>query len=255
MRSGLLLILSLLVGAMALPAQIPASRTPYLHRFIDGHGGWFSDRHYALKIWDGAAQCYSPWFVDPNHAPPGAGYLHLIMWIYTAKHWYQPDVPAAARLPYRESSFADQGKSTDLRDARLTVKLRGDVDLKGAQLLLLAQAQTPKTTANVILTSQPIKITEDWSEQTIVLANDPKQWTCIGSREDQADLYGCDELDTVLSEVNVDLIFVLFPLDVEAACSGVIDPHGLKADVDYPVNGQKLPKGLIQFESVKIEYP
>jgi hypothetical protein len=55
--------------------------------------------------------------------------------------------------------------------------------------------------------------------------------------------------------VNVDLIFVLFPLEVEAACPGVIDPHGLKADVDYPVSARKLPKGLIQFESVQIEYP
>jgi len=177
------------------------------------------------------------------------------MWIYTAQHWYQPDMPAAARLPYQESSFADQGKSTDLRDARLTVRLRGDVDLKGAQLLLLAQAQTEKTTANFILTGQPIEITEDWSDQTIVLANDPKQWTCIGSRKDLVDLYGCDDLNTALSDVNVDLIFVLFPLDIEPACPGVTDPHGLKADVDYPVMAAKLPRGLIQFESVKIEYP
>jgi len=253
MRNCLLTIL--LVSAFSLQAATVGDRTPYNHHFSEGHGGWFSGRQFALKIWDGAAQCYSPWFVDPNHAPPGAGYLHLVMWIYTSRHWYQPDMPAAARLPYQESSFADQGKSTDLRDARLTVRLRGQVELKGAKLLLLAQAQTPKTTANFILTGQPIEITEDWSDQTIVLANDPTQWTCIGSRQDLSDLYGCDDLNTALSDVNVDLIFVLFPLEVEPACPGVTDPHGLKAVVDYPVNTAKLPRGLIQFESVKLEYP
>lgn len=236
-------------------AGLSDSRSPYVHRFSDGHGGWFSDRHHALKIWDGVAQCYSPWFVDPNHAPPGEGYLHLIMWIYTARNWYQPEMPSAARLPYQESSFADQGKSTDLRDARLTVRLRGEIDLKGTNLYLLAQSQTPKTTANLILAAQPIEITEDWSEQTIVLANDPMQWTCLGSRKDLSSLYGCDDLDTALADVNVDLIFVLFPLDIEAACSGVADLHGLKADVDYPVDARKLPRGLIQFESIAIEYP
>lgn len=253
MRKSLLPIL--LMSALSMSAANPGDRTPYVHHFSEGHGGWFSDRHFALKIWDGAAQCYSPWFVDPNHAPPGAGYLHLVMWIYTAQHWYQPDMPAAARLPYQESSFADQGKSTDLRNARLTVRLRGEIDLKGARLMLLAQAQTAKTTANFILTGQPIEITEDWSEQTIVLANDPSQWTCIGSRQDLVDLYGCDELNTALSDVNVDLIFVLFPLDIEPACAGITDPHGLKADVDYPVKAEKLPRGLIQFESVRIDYP
>ncbi len=121
--------------------------------------------------------------------------------------------------------------------------------------MLLAQAQTVKTTANFILTGQPIEITEDWSDQTIVLANDPQQWTCIGSRQDLVDLYGCDELNTALSDVNVDLIFVLFPLDIEPACSEVTDPHGLKADVEYPVKAAKLPRGIIQFESVRIDYP
>lgn len=245
----------LLMSAFSLSATESGDRTPYVHHFSEGHGGWFSDRHYALKIWDGAAQCYSPWFVDPNHAPPGAGYLHLVMWIYTARHWYQPDMPAAARLPYRESSFADQGKSTDLRNARMTIRLRGEIDLRGAQLYLLAQAQTAKTTANFILTGQPITITGEWSDQTIVLANDPKQWTCIGSRADLSQLYGCDDLDTVLSDVNVDLIFVLFPLEVEPACEGVSAPHGLKAAVDYPVNTAKLPRGIIQFESIRLEYP
>jgi hypothetical protein len=31
-----------------------------------------------LEIIDGAAASFSPWWVDYNHAPPGAGYLHLV---------------------------------------------------------------------------------------------------------------------------------------------------------------------------------
>lgn len=41
----------------------------------------------------------------------------------------------------------------------------------------------------------------------------------------------------------------------EPACEGVSDPHGLKAAVDYPVNTAKLPRGIIQFESIRLEYP
>ncbi len=130
----------LLMGELSLQAADTADLTPYVYHFSYGHGRWFSHRHFALKIWDGAAQCYSPWFVDPNHVSLRAGYMHLVMLIYTARHWYQPDNPATTRLPYRASSFADQGRSTDLRNARLTVRSRGAVDLKVAQLLLLAQA-------------------------------------------------------------------------------------------------------------------
>lgn len=231
------------------------ARTPYIHDFDRGHGGWFADRGYALRIWDGIAHCYSPWFLDPNHAPPGAGYLHLVLWIYTDRQWYQSDKPWAAQLPYRESSFADQGKSRDLRNARLTVRLRGDVDLKGAHLLVHVQAKTSKTMANLALTGQPITVTENWSDQSVVLANDPKQWTCLGARRSLTDKYGCDDLDTVLSDVNYDLILILFPVQVRPAIAGVTDPDALVAGVDYPVNPSLLPKGLIQFKSIRIDYP
>jgi hypothetical protein len=43
-------------------------------------------------------------------------------------------------------------------------------DLGGAQVLLLAQAHVqgpPETTANFVLTGQPLQITQDWSEQTL----------------------------------------------------------------------------------------
>jgi hypothetical protein len=107
-----------------------SSRTPYIETFDHGPGGWYADRRYALSVWDGVAYCYGPWWVDANHAPPGAGYLNLIMWIYTKKNWYQADNAYTRSLPYVGSSFAEQNKSTNLTNARLSVRLRGDVDLK-----------------------------------------------------------------------------------------------------------------------------
>jgi hypothetical protein len=49
----------------------------------------------------------------------------------------------------------------------LTVRLRGEADLKRAQVVVLVQAETRKTTANFVPTGQPFKITRDWSDQTV----------------------------------------------------------------------------------------
>jgi len=231
-----------------------ASRTPYVHSFSDGNGGWISDNRDPVRLWHGTATCTSPWFVDPNHAPPGAGYLHLILWIHTDERKFQPGSASAARLPYVGASFVKQGKSRDLRDAKLTVRLRGDLDLKGAQLLLLAQAETQKTTANLVLSGQPIPIKHDWSDESIVLADDPAQWTCLGARRGREKEYGCDEVDAVLRDVNCDIIFVLFPLHPKPAVPGADHP-GLYAGLNYPVDQTSLPRGVIQFASVRIDYP
>jgi hypothetical protein len=121
-----------------LPAR--ASR-PYIETFDHGPGGWYGNRYYALPVWDGVAYCYSPWWLDANHAPPGAGYLHMLRWTYTAKRRYQGNDEYTRQLPYLGSRFAEEGHSTDLRNARLTVRLRGDVDLKGAQMAVRARAE------------------------------------------------------------------------------------------------------------------
>ena len=226
----------------------------YLEDFNEGTGGWYSDRHYALPVWDGVAYCYGPWFLDANHAPPGAGYLHLVMWLYTDGRWYQ-DSTASQRLPYTYNSFVDKGYPTRLTNARMTVRIRGTVDSGGAQLLLLVQAKTDKTTVNMVLHRQPFQVTKEWSEQTVVLAPESKQWTCLGSRHDLTHEYGCDTIEEVLEDVNVDLIFVWFPLDVVPLSQDVVAPHITRAGQDYAVDRNRLPKGLIMFDYVKIEFP
>ena len=169
--------------------------------------------------------------------------------------------------------FVANGYSTDLTDATLTVRLRGTMDLAGplcnrhvpeprpdlggAQLLLLVQAHIdgrPGMTANFVLTGQPLRITPEWSEQAVQLTPDPDQWTCLGTRHDLTDLYGDADIGDVLRDVDVDIIFVLFPLTI-VPIGDAEDIHRQWAGRDYKVDMQYLPKGLVMFDTVQIEYP
>jgi hypothetical protein len=258
--------------ARELPPQIV--RTPYVETFDDGHGGWFGWRPamqmpsesdestIAPLIRDGVLITESPWWVDSNHAPPGAGYLHLLAFLQTNGE-HVPDIGWPNR-------FIEGGFSRDLRNARLTVRLRGDVRLRGAELVLLAQGSAPGTTANLVLTGAPLKITSEWTEQTIVLSDDADQWTCLGGRHDLVDYYGCADPALVLADLDVDLILVLFPLDIVPV--GVVDDihlgrphHRITAaayrsgdrplDGGYEVDWSFLPEGRIEIDTIRIEYP
>ena len=253
----------------------PATRrTPYVETFDDGHGGWFSwipapempspsDESTILpEIRDGVYVTRSPWWVDSNHAPPGAGYLHLLAFLLTKAE----NVPEMG-WPNR---FVEGGWSRDMRDARMTVRVRGAVDLRGAQLVLLAQASVPETTANLVLTGQPIPITAEWSDETITLTTDPAQWTCLGARHDLGEYYGCAEPVDVLRDVNVDLILILFPLEI-VPTEPVEDIHlgrphhritheplrsgNRPRDPGYEVDWSHLPEGWIEFDTIRIDYP
>jgi hypothetical protein len=238
----------LAAAGAALPA---AAKDVYFEDFTDGPGGWVANRFEPLPVFDGAAYCFGPWYLDSHHAPPGAGYLHMLMWLHTK----QETLPAG--LPNR---FIDAKKSTDMTNAALSVRLRGEIDLQGAQLLLLAQGRTAKTTANFVLSGQPFRVTRDWSVQTVKLSPDPSQWTCMGARESMQRVYGCDDISLVLKDLNVDLIFVLFPLKV-VPIGDVKEPHKLRAGQGFPnepsyqVQEKYLPKGIVMFDWVKIDYP
>lgn len=251
---------------MARPQLKP--REPYIETFDSGAGGWVADLCSPLPVWGGVAYCFGPWSVDANHAPPGAGYLHLLMYLHTKAEHLSPEERERG-----QNAFVAQGKSTDLTNARLTVRLRGVMelagplcnytrpdpskDLKGAQLLLLVQAETNKTPRirpNFVLTGQPFEITKDWSEQTVHLMPDPAQWTCLGARHDMTYQYGYADIAEVLADVSVDIIFVLFPLTI-VPIGEVKDLHRQWANRDYKVDPQFLPKGLVMFDTVRIDYP
>jgi hypothetical protein len=225
------------------------SREPYIETFDNGPGGWVANNTEPLPVWDSVAYCYGPWYLDANHAPPGGGYLHLLMHLHTKKEHCGSPLE-------QDNRFIRQRQSRDLTNARLSVRLRGQMDAQGAQLVLLAQTEGPNNTwprRNFVLTGQPFEITPDWSDQTVTLVPDPAQWPCLGARHDLTK-YGCCDIAEALADVSVDLIFVLFPLKIEPI-TPVADPHKQWAGKDYQVYQKSLPKGLVMFDTVRIDYP
>lgn len=224
-------------------------RALYEETFDNGPGGWFAWKPgHALppEIRDGIFFTRSPWWVDPNHAPPGAGYLHLLAFIHTRGGSVPED-----SSPNR---FVEGGYSRNFTNAQVTIRVRGDVDLRGAEMVLLVQADIPGTRANYVLTGQPFRVTPEWTEQTVKLTPDPTQWVCMGTHRDLTHYYGCGDITDVLRDVNVDIIFVLFPLQI-VPVGRVDDIHNWRTHRDYEVDYHYLPEGEIQIDTVWIEYP
>jgi len=194
------------------------------------------------------AYCHGPWTVDANHCYPGAGYLHLVMYLHTHADCLSDRD--------RDNRFVAEGYSRDFRNVRISVRLRGMMDLRGAQLVLLAQSTLPGRDfprTNTTLTAQPIEVTREWSEQTITLVPDPAQWTYMGARHDAARYDAPADIADVLSDVNVDIILILFPLTIVPLVE-VENIHRPYAGRDYPVDQKQLPQGLIMFDAVRIDY-
>jgi hypothetical protein len=106
---------------------------------------------------------------------------------------------------------------------------------------------------NQALTAQPCQITPEWSEQTITLVPDQKQWTQLGSHEDAG--YGHGPIEDLLRDVNFDLIFILFPLNVQPSRHVQGGHHRLRPGRDYEVDRSRLPEGYVMLDEVRIEYP
>jgi hypothetical protein len=226
----------------------------YIETFDNGPGGWYGWISNAagpkpLEIRDGCAISRSPWWIDYNHAPPGAGYLHLLYMLNTrAKPGeHQREVEG-------ENRFSQNAYPTNFINARMTLRLKGEVEAKGARLLLLCQAVQGGMCSGWLLTGQPFEITPEWSEQTVTAALDPAQWRCLGARHDRADYYGELALETVLRDVNTDILLVLHPLTIEPMGPTAGDPHRLRPERDYPVWRSRLPEGYVLLDEVRIEF-
>jgi len=234
----------------------------YVETFNDGPGGWYGWISNAagpkpLEIRDGCAISRSPWWIDYNHAPPGAGYLHLLYMLNTAGKAGEHQ-----REVHGENRFVRGDYPTDFTRARMTLRLRGELEAKDAQLLLLCQAVQayPEQSrrggicSGWLLTGQPFRVTPDWSEQTVTIVPDPAQWKCLGSRHDRADFYGEIPLPVVLGDVNTDILLVLHPLDVAPMGPLDGDPHRLRPERDYPVWRSRLPEGYVWLDEVRIDF-
>lgn len=230
--------------------------TIYDEDFNDGPGGWFGwidnlKGPKPLEICDGAALTRSPWWIDYNHAPPGAGYLHLPYILLTSGG-------GAATELYTETAgqnrFIDGKFPTDFTGARIHVRTRGELLTRGAKLVLLVQGSAGGIVSGWALTGQPIQVSEEWTDQVITAEPDPTQWTCLGSRHDRTKTYGVLPLSSVLRDVNLDIMLIFFSLDVRPMGKLTGDPHLLRAGKDYPVWQSHLPEGYIELDRIQIEF-
>ena len=226
----------------------------YIETFDDGPGGWFGWINNALgpkalEIRNGSAVSRSPWWIDYNHAPPGAGYMNLLYVLYTAAAEGEHQCEVAGPNRFKEGGFG-----VDFTDARVTLRLKGELIAHGTQMHLLCQGVHDGVCTGWLLTGQAFDVTDDWSEQTVVCVPDESQWTCLGSRHCRTDYYGPTPLSTVLADVNGDILFVLFPLDVVPMGPLDGDPHKLRPEKDYPVWRSRLPEGYVMLDEVRIEF-
>ena len=86
------------------------------------------------------------------------------------------------------------------------------------------------------------------------MAPDPEQWLCLGARHDLMDVYGWGDIDSVLQDVNIDIILLLHPLKIVPLSPQQGGPHARRAEVDYEVDRSYLPSGEISLGEVQIEF-
>jgi hypothetical protein len=226
----------------------------YVETFNDGPGGWYgwinnAAGPRALEVKGGCAVSRGPWWIDYNHAPPGAGYLNLLYMLNTRGRpgEHQREVQG-------ENRFVAGGYPIDFTNARVTLRMKGEVIANGAKLVLLCQSIQNGICSGWMLTGKPFEVTKDFSEQTVVCVPDAKEWTCLGSRHDRADFYGEIPLEKVLRDVNTNILLVMFPLDIAPMGDIGGDPHKLRPEKDYPVWRSRLPEGYVVLDEVRIEF-
>ncbi len=226
----------------------------YVETFDDGPGGWMGVRDnfqgpYRLPAADGVLSSFGPWWVDYNHAPPGAGYLNLLMTLPLSG-----PLSEAAREMGGVNRYIAGGFPTDLRNAEVALRMKGEVDLQGAGVHLLVQGSYEGICSGWVLTGESLEVTPEWSDQALKLVPDPQLWTPLGSRHDRTDTYGVKNFEKILSNVNVNIYLVLFP--VAAVPKGPLtgDPSILRAGYDYPLWQTRLPDGYCMVDTFRIRF-
>ena len=226
----------------------------YMETFEDGPGGWYGWISNAvgpkpLEHQSGRITSRSPWWIDYNHAPPGAGYIHMVFCLNT----FGPQAELFKEIggPNR---FTQGQYPTDFRESRLTVRLRGEVLNRGAELVLLVQGNIDGIVSGWLCTADPFSVGEQSSSQTITLEPDPTKWTPLGGRHDRLDMYGVRPLSDVLGKVNLNIMLVLFPLDISPMGPLDGDLHILRPERDYPVWRHRLPEGYVTLDEMRIDF-
>lgn len=228
--------------------------TSYVEDFDEGPGGWMRvannfDPPTALPIRNGAVRCQGPWWVDYNHAPPGGGYLQLLMAMVT----HGPTTEAVREVAGR-NRFTGGNYPTDFTNARITLRTRGELETAGTKLSLLIQGSVDGITSGWVLSGDTFAVNTDWTETTVTAKPDPALWTSIGSRHDRTDTYGEKPLLKVLGNVNVNIHVIMFPVKPRPMGDIGGDPHILRAGRDYPIWPSSIAQGYVEIDRVQIDF-
>src|SRR6187401_2834761 len=126
----------------------------YLETFDRGPGGWVRvvdnvSAPVALPARDGALWSYGPWWVDYNHAPPGAGYLQLLACLKTSA-----PLDEVTREVGGTNRFIAGGFPKDFTNAKITVRIRGELESPDAQVCLLVQGMDGGICSGWVLNGQ-----------------------------------------------------------------------------------------------------
>lgn len=229
-------------------------RVRYEEDFNDGPGGWVKtvdnfSPPAALPIRNGVLHCEGPWWVDYNHAPPGGGYLQLLMCLYTRGGRGEAFTEAGGVNRFEAGRYP-----TDFTNARITVRLAGEVEPADAAVHLLIQGTHDGRCSGWVLTGQPIPITPAMTDVTITALPDPAQWTSLGARHDRGETYAERPLKTVLADVNCNVYLVFFPVRPRPMGPIAGDPHRLRAGRDYPVWPSSITQGYVDIDSISIDF-
>ena len=236
----------------------PGKGIVYRESFDRGAGGW---HYYATTPageavldhvpWNAEQQCVtsaSPWWIDPNHKPPGAGYLNIVAFIWMKGY--------RGGVPYRWM---------DLRDAvlRFSIKTEG-LDTKGGHLYFWFQHRYEQGShfwfqnpfaygllgsdwkrANLALTRYPVEksaIPGRWTQITLPLSPHSEDWTNLGSSNERHDSYGSVSPMQALAKVTTDLGFIILPVDPKDPPKGVVSLDNIEIGWPEP-GGADHPRG------------
>lgn len=228
--------------------------TTYVEDFDEGPGGWIKvvDNWHVpapLPVRDGALWCYGPWWVDYNHAPPGGGYLQLLACLMT-----RGPIGEVPREVGGRNKFVIDRLPTNFTGARVTVRLKGELEPANARVCLLIQGVQDGICAGWAFTGQPIAVTREYTETTVTLDPDPTQWTPLGSRHDRKETYGVKPLARILADVNVNVYLIFFPVHPKPMGPIDGDPHLLRAGHDYPIWPSSVTQGYVAIDKIQMEF-
>lgn len=151
---------------------------------------------------NGFIESRSPWWIDYNHKPPGAGLLNVLFVIWLDSYY-----------------GGLRQKSLDLRDARLHCRVMiAEANLKGNHVYFWFQTFNSEENKyhNYVLTKRPLDVSKaasSWRDVTIPINTDGADWTCLGSSQERSDKYACGSIEMDLQNVNANLGFIQMQVD------------------------------------------